>query len=208
MVELVDTCDLKSQGQNPCGFDSRHPDMEQLPPQLEDSDVIFKLAIEGNLQAQDAIISGYTRYVYGVASKMGTDKEELISEALVALVELVRKLPEIKHSDNLDGLIKIRIRGACLDYLGKKRCLVKCNIRDRVVRHSFQLSDTPEESKDFEEMLIIDELRNAFSSQQVLDLRMQGKTKVEIALATGISSTDVTRILQEAYEKWSQDHTP
>ncbi len=182
-----------------------------LPPRLEDKDATFKLAREGSKTAQDSIVLGYMRYVYKKATAMaqGADRDELIGESLLAILELVRRFPELPSDENLDGLIKFRIKGACLDYY-RKRPMVKCDYRrNRISRHSFELTeDMLLNSSGMKALELSDQLRVAFTNyEKILELRMQGKTQQQISNATGYGVADVCVILQAAYERWLQDES-
>lgn len=197
---------MLSGSEKPRGYKYPFTQQELLQPLSEEDKI---KAIES--EDWDLIIKSHMRLGCIIACQYyfnGSDPDEMISAALLGLVEGVNEFRLKRPHDNITGYIIIYIRQYCSD-VSRKDCCIPIPQKNTTKFYQHELGngiDSVDNSSLTKINETLEEVVKCKRDRKILELRASGLTDAEVAKEIGISRSRVTVERQRLFKRFNQKH--
>lgn len=191
----------------------------ELPPPITEErcrELTVRLKI-GDKSVCEEMILGHIRlgvYIAGLYTRFAPKKKrDLVSEAMLAIVEWTDKAPLSLKSDDYTRYIAFKIHRACGNFVYVDR-LINIPISTRCLNKLKDLEIVPEQelpnrisTSTLNSMILKETLDKAIKNKRernVIDLKSQGYTQQEVADILGVSQQWIQHIIGEVEERFIQ----
>lgn len=163
---------------------------QNLPVPEKDISQIVQDYRDGNSHLRDFLVNNHMRLAMDIVGRYHgkgyQDVDELVSVAMLAVVDAVDKAAERLHDNNITGYVVSNIHYAIYQHLAEDST-IRVPKRSQERGHSVKVSSLEQEppQSDLRNRLIYDEMKERMcktrSDREVLDLTEKGYNDVEIA---------------------------